>query len=315
MFSGVGGVTLGFMQAGFNVAWSNEFDSHACDTYRTNFPTHNLIEGDIREVSPEKAGYVDVITSGFPCQAFSIAGNRKGFEDPRGNLFFETARFIDTLRPKAYLFENVKNLKTHDNGNTLKTIKNVLTEDLGYTCETFILKAYAHGNIPQGRERIYIVGFREDVHDLFKSPHSFEESIPTQKLDVLLRDLIDKEQQDAKYYFPKDHKYMPKLEEVMVSKHLMYQWRRKYVRTNMKELCPTLTANMGSGGHNVPLLVDDYGFRRLTPRECFRFQGFPESFKFPDKMADSHLYKQAGNSVTVPVIKIIADYLKKVLDS
>lgn len=321
LFAGVGGVALGFLQAGFSVSWSNELDPYACETYKNNFPQHKLIEGDIIDLPPSKLGYVDVITSGFPCQAFSIAGKQLGFKDPRGNLFFETANYIDKLRPKAFLLENVKNLRSHDNGKTIEVIRKTLVNDLNYSCKIFLLSAYEHGNIPQNRERIYIVGFREDIgrpagHNyLFniKPDFDFYPPKPT-KLTNNFKQLLLKGQQDSKYYFSKDHKYIPILKEYMTSKNLMYQWRRKYVRTNKKGLCPTLTANMGTGGHNVPLIVDNFGFRRLTPRECFNFQGFPNTFVLPKTISDSKLYKQAGNSVTVPVIKRIATEIKKYLE-
>ena len=251
---------------------------------------------------------MDVITSGFPCQAFSLAGYQKGFKDPRGNLFFETARVIKDLQPKAFLLENVKNLKSHDKGNTLKVIQRTIEDDLNYSFLSFVLSAYKHGNIPQSRERIYIVGFRKDIvnRDKFIIP----KEIPLRKK---INDLLYKKKAKDKYYFKEDHKYMPLLKDTMISRETLYQWRRVYVRENKSNLCPTLTANMGSGGHNVPLLVDDFGYRRLTPRECFRFQGFPVSFKLLSSIADSHLYKQAGNSVTVPVIKRIANEIRKVL--
>lgn len=250
------------------------------------------------------------------CQAFSIAGHRKGFKDPRGNMFFETARFIDELRPRAYLIENVKNLKGHDKGKTLKIIRNTLVEKLGYSFIPFVLSAHQHGNIPQNRERIYIVGFKDEAFAIKKDTCTNRFLIP-HSIDLTLsyRNMLVYNKQDDKYYFSEDHKYMPALKETMTSKNYIYQWRRKYVRTNKKGFCPTLTANMGAGGHNVPLIIDDYGKRRLIPRECFRFQGFSESFILPEKMSDTQLYKQAGNSVTVPVIKRIAKNIKKVLDN
>ena len=128
LFAGIGGICYGFRQAGFEIKWANEWDKHACKTYRHNFK-HHLEEGDINLIkNPKKdLGYVDVVTSGFPCQAFSVAGYRKGFKDPRGNLFFETARFIDDIKPKAFLLENVKNMVTHDNRNTMRVIENTIT--------------------------------------------------------------------------------------------------------------------------------------------------------------------------------------------
>jgi DNA (cytosine-5)-methyltransferase 1 len=321
MFAGAGGIALGFIQAGFEIEWSNEFDSYACDTYRYNFPNHTLIEGDVTVVNPKDVGGVDVITSGFPCQAFSLAGRRRGFDDPRGNLFFETAKFIDELKPKAYLLENVKNLAAHDGGRTLEVIRDVLVDDLNYSYIPFILSAYAHGNTPQGRERIYIVGFSGEGNipyteylDATTTTGKFLIPGPIE-LTKSYRDLIDETRQPDKYYFPDNHMYMKKLKETINSKAFVYQWRRKYVRTNKRGLCPTLTANMGAGGHNVPLILDDYGIRKLTPRECFRFQGFPDTYSFPENMSDARLYKQAGNSVTVPVIKRIAENIKKALDN
>ena len=313
MFAGVGGMALAFEEGGFDVIWANEIDPSACKTYKTNF-NHILYDCDISKIDTNILAKVDVIVSGFPCQPFSLAGNRQGFNDPRGNMFFETARVIKDLQPMSFLLENVKNLKTHDKGNTLNIIKNTIEKDLGYSFTSFVLSAYKHGNIPQARERIYIVGFRKDIIDKIKKDNKFfliPEEIP---LTTKIGNLLEKSQVSSKYYFKEDHKYMPLLKETMLSTDTIYQWRRVYVRENKNKLCPTLTANMGTGGHNVPLLVDDYGFRRLTPRECFRFQGFPESFLLPKEVADSSLYKQAGNSVTVPVVKRIAECIKQLLE-
>jgi DNA (cytosine-5)-methyltransferase 1 len=314
LFAGIGGICLGFKQAKCNVVWANEYNSKACETYALNFPKPKLYCDDIHNLDkPKDLGQVDIITSGFPCQAFSVAGYRKGFNDHRGNLFFETARFIDEIKPKAFLLENVKNLNGHDNGNTIKVIEKTITEELGYSFIPFILNSKKYGNIPQTRERIYIVGFRDEFTennlctDNFTKPHE----IP---LKTKIRDLIDKEKQDVKFYYDKDHNYFPLLKAAMQSSKTVYQWRRHYVRENKSNVCPTLTANMGTGGHNVPLITDAFGIRKLTPKECSRFQGFPEEFKFPSEMANSHCYKQAGNSVVVPVIKRIATEIVRVLD-
>jgi len=307
MFAGIGGIALGFQEAGFSISWANEFDKKACITYKNNFD-HCLLEEDVRLLKPSELPKVDVITAGFPCQAFSVAGYRRGFEDPRGNLFFEIAKFIDYMRPKAFLLENVKNLLTHNNSNTLATIKNVIENDLGYSFNYCMLSAHKHGNIPQSRERLYMVGFKDKEHrDVFFRP-------PIRlKLDSKIEDFLEKGKQDDKYYFTKDHKYIPQLEEVMKRRDTLYQWRRVYVRENKQNLCPTLTANMGTGGHNVPLLVDDYGYRRLIPKECFRFQGFPDNFCLPAALPDSALYKQVGNSVVVPVIARLAKIISRIL--
>jgi len=309
LFAGIGGICYGFKQAKFSLKWANEYNSKACETYSHNFK-HKLVCEDIHQLkNPHDLGYVDVITSGFPCQAFSVAGYRKGFNDPRGNLFFETARFIDTLKPKAFLLENVKNLKGHDGGNTFKVIQNVIENDLGYSFIPFILNSKDYGNIPQTRERIYIVGFKDqDLTEKFQVPKKI-------KLTKSIHDFIDTDQKDDKYYYHSDHQYFPTLSKEIQSRDTLYQWRRIYVRENKSNVCPTLTANMGTGGHNVPILKDQHGIRKLTPKECVNFQGFPKGFKFPSEMANSHCYKQAGNSVVVPVIKRIATEIKNVLDN
>lgn len=249
---------------------------------------------------------VDVIAGGFPCQAFSIAGYRQGFVDEkgRGALFFELLRLVHFKKPKIVFLENVKNLVGHDNGNTFKVIIKSL-EDEGYFCKYKVLNAMEYGNVPQNRERIYIVAFRDkNSYERF----SFPESTPLTKS---LRDIIDfKNKIDDKYYYT-EGKYKgdiyEKLLEAMDDDNAVYQWRRRYVRKNKSGVVPTLTANMGEGGHNVPLVKTEYGIRKLTPHECFNAQGFPEGFILPPKMAESRLYKQAGNSVCVDVIKRIAD--------
>ena len=165
LFAGIGGICKAFEDAGAELVWANELDKYACITYRANFK-HKLYEDDIHNLTKleniKGLEEVDIITSGFPCQAFSIAGYQKGFNDPRGNLFFETAKIIDHLRPKAFLLENVRNLVSHDNGKTFEIIKDVIINKLKYSFIPFVLNSKDYGNIPQNRERIYIVGFRDE---------------------------------------------------------------------------------------------------------------------------------------------------------
>ena len=328
LFAGIGGICLGFKGAGCNVVWSNEFDKHACMTYRHNNPSTRLLEADVKTVDPLMLGQVDILTSGFPCQAFSLAGLQKGFEDPRGNLFQETVRFIKALKPKAFLLENVKNLKSHNRGETYKVICKELNA-AGYSCIHAILNAKDFGNIPQARERIYIVGFigesectkfinniwdNEDVNDPARLSCSCRFKFPKRiPLTVSVRDLLETGRQDDKYYYCPGQTYYDRLKEAVIKPNVVYQWRRVYARENKSGLCPTLTANMGGGGHNVPIILDEYGIRKLTPSECLKLQGFPSSFTFPKGMADSHCYKQAGNSVVVPVITRIANSMIKAI--
>jgi DNA (cytosine-5)-methyltransferase 1 len=263
----------------------------------------------MKEVSPDALPSIDVLTGGFPCQAFSVAGYRKGFEDDRGNLFFDILRFIDKLQPKVVFLENVKNLTSHDHGRTFETIQSELVK-AGYSnLKTQVLNTYQYSCVPQNRERIYIVCFRDKtLSEKFKFPER-SDSQHLKPIQALL------DQDVPEDYSYKKSKYYEQLKQEITNPHTLYQWRRVYVRENKNNLCPTLTANMGTGGHNVPLVIDKkLGIRKLTPRECARFQGFPDDFVLPDSLPKSALYKQIGNSVSVPVVVAIANNIAKVLE-
>lgn len=308
-FSGVGGIELGFQQTGkFRVVYANEFDKNACITYKLNNPDTPLDERDIHDVHEFEIPITDVIVGGFPCQAFSIAGYRKGFEDERGDLFFELLRFIKTNRPKVIFIENVKNMVTHDHGNTFKIIREALTMN-GYLIKWAVLNSKDYGNIPQNRERIYIVGFTNmEAFDNFQFPDPVE-------LTTTVSDIIDfsSKKEDRYYYKEGRQPFYSKLSKEVSKKYAIYQWRRQYVRENKTGVIPTLTANMGTGGHNVPIILSDSGIRKLTPRETFNAQGYPINFKLPEGMSNGQLYKQAGNSVVIPVIKRIATNIDNAL--
>lgn len=300
LFTGVGGIELGFEQAGFEIIWSNDIDDKACQTFKANNSTKIVID-DIHNISPQNIPNVDVIVGGFPCQAFSIAGYQKGFEDERGEVFFQLARIIKAKLPRIVFVENVKNLLSHDKGNTFKVIKETL-ESYGYRLKTAVLNSCEYGNIPQNRERIYIIGFRhsEDLNNF--------RGIEPVTLTTKITDIVDynKKVDDKFYYTESTCPFYEELKNQVVKTDTIYQWRRVYVRENKSNLCPTLTANMGTGGHNVPIVLTKYGIRKLTPKECFWFQGYPKDFVLPQNIAQSHLYKQAGNSVVVPVISRLA---------
>lgn len=309
LFAGVGGIDLGFEQTGrFETVYANELDDKACQTFSENF-TGVLEHGDIRNVNVESMPDVDVVLSGFPCQSFSIAGYRKGFEDDQnGDLFFETLRVITHKRPRVALLENVKNLVGHDGGKTFRIILDALEQN-GYRVKYQVLNAKEYGNIPQNRERIYMVALREE-EDYFR--FTFPQPI---ELTKKLTDVIDfdSKMDDKLYYTEENFKQFHLLKETMDDPNTVYQWRRKYVRKNQSNVVPTLTANMGTGGHNVPLVMAQHGVRKLTPRECFNVQGYPSDYKLPE-LANSHLYKQAGNSVVVPVIKRIAEEIIEAME-
>lgn len=285
--------------------WANEIDEKACVTYSANFK-HLLINKDMKDVDPQDLPPIDVLTGGFPCQAFSVAGYRKGLKDDRGNLFFDILRYIKILKPKVVFLENVKNLTSHDNGHTFEVIQKEL-KNAGYYIKSNVLNTAEYSNVPQNRERIYIVCFKEKMlADKFKFPQPIKEL-------KSIREFLDTNVSEEFSY--KNSKYIEQLKKEMTRKDTIYQWRRIYVRENKNNLCPTLTANMGTGGHNVPLILDENNeIRKLTPRECARFQGFPDSYKLPDNLPKSALYKQIGNSVSVPVIQAIAKNILNVLE-
>jgi DNA (cytosine-5)-methyltransferase 1 len=298
LFAGVGGIELGFKQSGFNPVFANEIDDKASITYRLNHD-HDLVTRDLHFVKSNEVPKVDILTGGFPCQAFSVAGYRKGFEDPRGNLFWEIARLLDDNAPPVVFLENVKNLGSHDDGNTFRVIIKAL-DDLGYFVKHAVLNADEYSSIPQNRERIYIVGFKsKKAYENFQFPEKAESLDPIS--DYIDFDLVPSE------FLSYENRYMtPVLKLEMKRQDTLYQWRRHYVRENKSGVCPTLTANMGTGGHNVPLILGNHGIRKLTPKECFNLMGFPADFKLPEEVASSQLYKQAGNAVVVPVIASIA---------
>lgn len=312
-FAGVGGIDIGFERTGMvSTVYANEIDEYPVKTFEKNFYL-KVDNRDIHDVKSSDVPDVDVIAGGFPCQAFSIAGYRQGFDDEkgRGTLFFELMRIIKDKKPEVVFLENVKNLVGHDNGNTFKVILEELTK-AGYHSKYKVLNAMEYGNTPQNRERIYIVSFKnKDVYNNFEFPE------PVQ-LTKSLKDVIDFENKvDEKYYYTKGkyaNNLYERLKEDMDDENAVYQWRRQYVRKNQSGVVPTLTANMGTGGHNVPLVLTKHGIRKITPHEAFNVQGFPTDFKLPTDMVDSRLYKQAGNSVCVDVIYRIAQNIMTALE-
>ena len=301
LFAGIGGIRLGFANAfkeNIEFVFSSEIDKYAQQTYKANFDGD--VAGDITKIDEKDIPSHDILLAGFPCQAFSIAGKRLGFEDTRGTLFFEVARIIKYHKPKILFLENVKGFVNHDNGNTFRVVKETL-EEMGYKVFTKVLNAKDFG-VPQNRERIYIVAFLDDIEFEFPEALCTEVSIKSK----LQKDVLEKYYYNGKPLFER-------IKDDVVNENSIYQWRRQYVRENKSGVCPTLTANMGTGGHNVPIVRDKKGIRKLTPRECANFQGFPDTFVLPN-IVDSQLYKQCGNSVVVEVINKIAIEIRKIKD-
>ncbi len=313
LFAGVGGIRIGFESAGFSIVYSNDLDKKAAETYRLNFGEIDV--DDLFNVTKEKGmpripKKFDILLGGFPCQPFSVAGHKKGFDDERGrgNLLFAIVDILKARQPDAVFLENVKHLQYHDDERTFKRIKQELL-DAGYEIDAKVFNSAHYGNVPQSRERIYIVAFKSPRTLMkFKWPGEID---LTKKMHSILERNVD-----SHYYYTEEDKFIyPKLKKDVKRKDSFYQYRRIYVRELKNGLAPTLTASMGMGGHNVPIIRDDKGMRKLTPRECARLQGLPESFEFPDTMTEGYHYKQIGNSVTVPVVKRIAENIRIALES
>lgn len=314
LFSGIGGIRLGFEQTKrTRNIYSVEIDKYAAQTYEANFGDNPL--GDITKVNVKEIADFDILLAGFPCQAFSIAGQRLGFEDTRGTLFFDVARIIKHKRPKAFLLENVKGLVNHKQGKTLKTILNVLEKDLNYNVSVKVLNAKEFG-LPQNRERIYIVGFKDNVDFTF----------PTFKGNKqVLREIIEKESVSNKYYL--SDTYLNTLKRHK-ERHLKKGNGFGYEILDYDGIANAVV--VGGMGRERNLIIDkrltdftprtnikgaintEY-IRSLTPREWARLQGFPDEFKIP--VSDTQAYKQFGNSVAVNVIVSIAEEILKTLDA
>ena len=300
LFAGIGGTRLGFYKTGkvYNV-FSSEIDKFAIKTYKANFGGDP--HGDITKIDEKDIPDHDILVGGFPCQAFSQAGLKKGFEDTRGTLFFDIARVIEHKKPKAFLLENVKNLKSHDKGNTFKVIKNTL-EDLGYKVYYKVLKARDFG-VPQNRERIYIVGFRKDLKDInFKFPDPL--NIKTSVGDILEDNVNEKYTISDKLWA--GHKRRKKEHKLKGNGFGYSLFNQNDEYTN------TLSARYYKDGSEILIEQTNKNPRKITPREAARLQGFPEEFIIP--VSDTQAYKQFGNSVAVPVIYNIAKNIIDILD-
>lgn len=305
MFAGIGGICMGFRDAGCKLVWANEIDKYACITYRLNFGDDYLVEGDIQEIKSKDIPSFDILTAGFPCQAFSSVGLLGGFDDPRGNLFFETARVAKAIQPRVLFLENVANLVTHDEGNTFKVIIETLNE-LNYFVTWQVMNAKEYGDLPQQRNRIYIVAFKNESDiNRFRFPEKID-------LTRTAFDLFDKKKKEDKYYMD-GHRMWSRMMEYMDKRDRVYRFTDWGLSRSREGICPTLLAAMGSRFERIPFFYDDYSVRLLTPRECARLQGFPESYQFPNKY-EKQIYKQIGNSVAVPVVRRIAQNIIAALD-
>ena len=304
LFCGIGGFRIAFEKFRCKCVYSSDIDIYACKTYERNFNEYPY--SDIKKVNPVEIPDFDVLCGGFPCQPFSIAGKRLGFNDTRGTLFFDIVRIIKAKRPKAFLLENVKGIVNHDKGKTIKVIEEVLSK-LGYTYEWKILNAKNYG-VPQNRERWYCVGFKRGVVS-----KDFRFQWPSEsRRKSSLKDIIGN-CHDESYLVSSTCK--KNIKQGLVRKHIVphkttlaYEIRASRCQFANEGVSPCLTAKMGTGGNNVPVIVSQG--RRLTERECLSIMGFPKAFKID---RGHQAYKQIGNSVAVPVVAKIAGEMIKVL--
>lgn len=259
LFSGIGGIDLGFIQAGFEVVWANEFNRDAARTYKYNFGTEHICEKDIRNVRVEDIPDFDVLVPGFPCQPFSELGKQHGFDDPRGQLFFEIARIVKEKRPQVVFLENVANLLEHDDGKTFLAVYNALVP-YGYTLKYRAMDAIDYGNVPQHRTRIFIVAFFDNEKcERFAFPDEIRRT-------VKLNDVLYKHQKhdEAYYITEKDPQYEFAIKTIC-DKTALYQYSETKQCYTFHHVCPTLVASIGEHQERIPVVVDDYGIRRITP--------------------------------------------------
>jgi DNA (cytosine-5)-methyltransferase 1 len=306
LFTGTGAFTLAFESTGHvQVVWANDIEPNSQKAYQCNFPSQFVL-GDINTIDVDTIPACDILTGGFSCQPFSVAGQQRGFEDQRSSVFWKIIDVMKHHRPRVVVLENVKNLVSHDKGRTFKIIQDTITQ-LGYHLHYRVVDTMAVTTLPQHRERIYLVCFRDDIDYQRFSFDKLHASPSRQGVSELLEINVDN-----KYYYGSHLKIWDTVKDSVSKEGVFYQYRRYYVRENKSGVCPTLTANMGGGGHNVPLIKDTKGIRKLTPRECFNLQGFPREYKLPS-ISDSGLYQLSGNAVSVPVVKLIAEQIVQIM--
>lgn len=324
LFSGIGGFCLGFEQAGIKTSWAIENNPMSVLTYRRNIKNVRMIESEeilasIKDVTVSGFNLepVDVLHAGFPCQSFSQAGERRGFDDPRGQLFYEVIRIVkefEEKKPSVIVLENSPHIRYGEGGSWFIELTKEIKK-AGYwfresNCAE--LDPYELTSIPQKRNRLFMVAFSTDHFRNGKI------SFPMQKNDQKkkLEDYIDFSGalDDDSYYLPEENRYHKMISKEVDDKTCIYQLRKFLVRVKEPGVCPTLTANMGLGGHNVPFIHDAKGLRKLTEYECLRLQGFPKEFDFPEEVIRSKRYTQIGNSIAVPVATLLANQIKEKIE-
>jgi len=303
LFAGIGGTRLGFQLTNqVENVFSSEWDNFSKKTYRANFGETPY--GDITKINAEDIPNHDILVGGFPCQAFSRAGKKMGFNDTRGTLFFEIVRILQKKKPKAFLLENVRNLKSHDNGKTYKTIMNTLNE-IGYNTHTMVFKARDFG-VPQNRERIYIVGFdpkQVNKSECFIAPEP--RNVPTKLGNILEKNVDDKYTISDKLWEGHQRRKIANKKAGKGFGYSLFNSESSYTNT--------LSARYYKDGSEILISQKNKNPRKITPREAARLQGFPDQYIIP--VSNTQAYKQFGNSVAVPVIYAIANQILNKLNN
>jgi DNA (cytosine-5)-methyltransferase 1 len=324
LFAGIGGFCLGFEKHDIKTAWAVENELSAVTTYKNNVKNTNVLQDasgplSILNVGVEKNQLcpVDILHAGFPCQSFSMAGERKGFDDPRGMLFYEIIRIINEFgekKPSVIVLENSPNLKNGDGGRWFLELTKQIKK-AGYwfrDSNAHELNAYDYTHVPQNRNRLFMIAFSADE---FKNGR-LDLQLNTNESSKDLRQFIDFDGaiDDDTYYLDENNRYYQMISEKENDPYCIYQLRKYLVRVKEPGVCPTLTANMGLGGHNVPFVFDKKGLRKLTEFECLKLQGFPDWYKFPEEVARAKRYQQVGNSVVPVLIEKIAKAIKQKIE-
>ena len=317
LFCGTGGFSVSFekVSSRFKSVYANDMEPASKTIYEANcqgeFVLRDLNSFTRDEILTDVPDF-DILTAGFSCQHFSLAGKKLGFEDERSDVFFKIVEFLAVKKPSVFILENVKNLLSHDDGRSFQLVISALTEHHPYHIKYAVLDTSKVSRVPHGRERVYIIGFLDrDAYERFQFP------VTRPRSDCRpIRDFLE-DQVATKYHYTEQSKIYEKIrddiKDDISDSNTVYQYRRHYVRENKSNLVPTLTANMGTGGHNVPIVKYRGVIRKLTPRECFNFQGFPPEYRFPARMSDAKLYKLAGNAISVSIVEKIAEELLKIL--
>jgi len=321
LFAGIGGFCVGFKDQDIETAWAVENDLAAVETYSANIGKNRVVTKDgvpqsIIDVTVKNSSLceVDILHAGFPCQSFSVAGERKGFEDPRGQLFFEIIRLIKEFgesRPSVLLLENSPNIKIGAGGSWFLELSAQIKK-AGYwfrESNAFELDSFDHTVVPQKRKRLFITAFATNK---FKNGNLRLE-LPKFSEHKNVSEFVNFEGEidDNSYYLDKNNKYYKMITEKIDHPKSILQLRKYEVRDKGVNIVPTLTANMGQGGHNVPFIMDKKGLRKLTEYECLKIQGFPDGFFFPENVPRAKRYQQVGNSVVPPLISLIASAIKE----